>query len=176
VKILLHVCCAPCALYSFEHLEKRGHTAEGLFFNPNIHPYTEYKARLKSIEDLALSEGLKMSYGDYGLDDFLACIGDNTKNPGRCSACWRMRLEETARCAGEDGFEAFTTTLLISPYQDQEELKKIGSEIEGKTGVKFYYADFRKGFRQSQHASREKGFYMQKYCGCIFSEKERYEK
>lgn len=94
----------------------------------------------------------------------------------RCGYCYLCRLEKTAKYAKENGFDAFSTTLLISPYQDHELLKKTGDMLSKKYGIEFLYKDFRPGFRYGQNKARELGLYMQKYCGCVFSEEERYEK
>ena len=97
--------------------------------------------------------------------------------PNRCvNYCYRARIAQTAKYAREHGFDAFTTTLLVSPYQKHEELKRVCEEMAEMTGVKFLYRDFRVGFREGQKKARELGLYMQKYCGCIFSEEERYQK
>ncbi|MEG2351563.1 MAG: epoxyqueuosine reductase QueH [Bacilli bacterium] len=106
-------------------------------------------------------------------NDFNKVI-NNVEN--RCGFCYLMRLEKAAKYAKENGFDAFSTTLLISPYQNHELLKNTALIIEKKYGIKFLYRDFRPGFRQGQNKAREIGLYMQKYCGCIFSEEERYTK
>lgn len=93
----------------------------------------------------------------------------------RCTNyCYRVRLEQTAKYAKENGYDAFSTTLLVSIYQNHDEIKKIGEELANIYGIKFLYRDFRVGFRQGQAKARELGLYMQKYCGCIFSEESRY--
>ena len=110
----------------------------------------------------------------YGLREFCKNVVDKLDN--RCGYCYLCRLEKTAKYAKENGFDAFSTTLLISPYQDHELLKKTGDMLSKKYGIKFLYKDFRPGFRYGQNKARELGLYMQKYCGCVFSEEERYEK
>ncbi len=173
MKILLHICCAPCALYAVEALKKQGHCIEGLFYNPNIHPYSEYSNRLGSVKKMTDGSDIKVDYQEYDLDRFFRNTSSNMRSPHRCFTCWQMRLQRTAKVAGEKGFDGFTTTLLISPYQDHEALKSIGESIEKESKVKFHYVDLRKGFKLSHQQSRQKGFYMQKYCGCIFSEVEK---
>ena len=111
----------------------------------------------------------------YGLDNF--CKNVVSDIPNRCvNYCYRARIGETVRYAKENGYDAFTTTLLVSPYQKHEELKAVCEELAEMAGVEFLYRDFRVGFRDGQAKARELGMYMQKYCGCIFSEEERYKK
>ena len=112
--------------------------------------------------------------GTYDLRSFITSVADNID--GRCAYCYRVRMEETARYAAEYGFDSFTTSLLISPYQNHELLKAVGETMARKYGVEFLYRDFRPGFRAGQAKAREMGLYLQKYCGCIFSEEDRYEK
>jgi hypothetical protein len=144
----------------------------GLFYNPNIHPYMEYKSRLESAKLLCENESIPFEELEgYGLETYLekAVFAKN-----RCLECYTLRLDRIAREAKEKGFDAFSTTLLVSPYQKHELIEKLGSEIAERYGIKFLYRDFREGFRKGQQMARDKGLYMQKYCGCIYSEKERY--
>ena len=160
------------------------HTEFELFwYNPNIHPYTEYKARRDSLSLFAANENLKLTMPDeyeYGLRVFLQAvfpeIEENRQIQGRCKKCYYMRLEKTAATAAEKKFDAFTTTLLISPYQNHDEIRRIAEESAEKNGVDFLYRDFRPLFREGQTQARARGFYMQKYCGCVFSEEERHAK
>jgi len=115
-------------------------------------------------------------YNEYGLELFLRSVGPDTEMPGRCGICYHLRLEKTAAFAAEHGFDTFSTSLLISPYQQHETIQRLGEELATQYGIAFLYRDFRPLFRKGQAAARAQGLYMQKYCGCIFSEKERYEK
>jgi len=144
-----------------------------LFYNPNIHPYTEYKNRMEALEKYAQIKGTKVIYKDYDMENYLRGA---LASADRCEFCYSLRLAEAAKTARQFGFDAFTTTLLISPYQKHELLAKTGEKIANEYGVKFYYEDFRKGYRESRELARALELYMQKYCGCIFSEKERYYK
>jgi hypothetical protein len=146
-----------------------------LWYNPNIHPYLEHQRRLESMQDLAQRMNLPLiiTEGYEVIDYFRAVVGHEG---GRCPICYQMRLERTASLALEKGFAAFTTTLLISPYQKHELLREMGKEIGAKYGVEFHYQDFRKGFRESQRMARELELYRQKYCGCLYSEWERFGK
>jgi predicted adenine nucleotide alpha hydrolase (AANH) superfamily ATPase len=145
------------------------------WFNPNIHPYTEYSARRDTLAQFAGDEGLELILeDDYGLRSFIAGLEGNFKD--RCAYCYRIRLAKTASYAAAHGYDYFSTTLLISPYQQHEIIREIAGEEAEKHGLQFFYRDFRPAFREGQRKARERGYYMQKYCGCIFSEEERYTK
>ena len=170
---LMHICCAPCANRPIAQLREEGHSVTGFWFNPNIHPYTEYQARKATLESYAKEIGMKLIIGGrYDLRTFITNVAGNID--GRCAYCYRVRMEETAKYAAEHGFDSFTTSLLISPYQKHDAIAAIAREMGQQYGVEFLYRDFRPLFREGQEFAREHGFYMQKYCGCIFSEEERY--
>jgi predicted adenine nucleotide alpha hydrolase (AANH) superfamily ATPase len=177
-KLLFHCCCAPCALACIESLGTEGITPELFWFNPNIHPKTEYQNRRDALTAFAETKNLPLQKIDeideYGLEYFLRNIGAATEKPGRCEICYRMRLEKTAAYAAEHSFDAFSTSLLVSPYQQHDVICSIGEELAKKYKVAFLYRDFRPLFRTGQAAARSLGLYMQKYCGCEFSLKERY--
>lgn len=175
MNVLLHICCAPCSISCIDALRGDGHTVTGLWYNPNIHPYTEYRARKDALADYAAQIGLELRMaGEYGLREFVSAVcGDLTS---RCGYCYRCRLEQAARQAKEGGFDGFTTTLLVSPYQNHDLLLETGAALAAQYGTQFLPYDFRPGFRAGQARARELGLYMQKYCGCIFSEEERYRK
>lgn len=175
MKVLLHICCAPCAITPFGELTKEnGHPPTGFFYNPNIHPYSEMEKRRLAIVNYAAKEGFEVIYGDYDIENFFRDIALNMKAPSRCHLCWRMRLRKTASVAKEKGYDAFTTTLLVSPYQDRQTITRIGAELGEEFGVKFIEHDWRGGFIAAQQLARERDMYRQKYCGCVFSEKERF--
>jgi predicted adenine nucleotide alpha hydrolase (AANH) superfamily ATPase len=151
---------------------EEGHDVTAFFYNPNIHPYQEYKNRLVSVEKYAELKGTRVIYdNDYDIENYLrgALVAEE-----RCEFCYKERLEKTARIAGQLDFDAFTTTLLISPYQKHETIVMVGKKIANEFGIEFYYEDFREGYQESRDISKTLGLYKQKYCGCIFSEKERY--
>lgn len=181
MKLMMHICCAPCLLAPISVLKKDGISFSGVFVNPNIHPYTEYAKRLRAVEVLAEREGgvNNVSFPDqYGLKKFLnAVMIDSSVAPKaeRCRRCWDMRLQETAAFAKANGFDAFSSTLLASPMQDHERIRKIGESIAYKEGIEFYYRDFRPAFEDAQKQAKKMSLYRQQYCGCIFSEQERYE-
>jgi len=172
MKLLLHACCAPCSIQCIKDLRSEGIDFHLFWYNPNIHPYTEYAERRDSLALFAANERLDITLADeYGLRFFLQEISQAQE---RCEKCYRLRLERAASFAAREGFSLFSTTLLISPYQDHDAIKRIGEEAGEKYGVDFFYRDFRIFFREGQSAARAEGLYMQKYCGCIFSEEERY--
>jgi len=176
MKLLLHTCCAPCLIYPLEKLRAAGFSLTGLFYNPNVHPFAEYKNRKQAVEDFSRKAGLEVIYPQYWPAEYFQAVNMKEESKDRCSLCWTLRLKKTAKLAKERGFESFSTTLLVSPYQDQELLKKIGNEIAKEEGVEFYYEDFRPGFKKAHEEARIKGIYCQKYCGCIYSEIERCRK
>ena len=176
MNILLHICCAPCAFYPVEQLKKERHKFAGFFYNPNIHLYSEYLKRKCEVEKYFKEESCNVICPDYEVEKYFQYITDNEGLKNRCPVCWWLRLEKAAKFAIENGFEAFTTTLLGSPYQDHEVIKTICEDVASKTGLKFYYNDFRVGFKNGREKARIKGYYIQNYCGCIFSEKEKIEK
>lgn len=174
MKLLMHTCCAPCSVYCIDSLRSEGIEPIVYWYNPNIHPYMEYKARRDCLKEYTQSIGVQAIFEEeYGLDEFCKNVIRNLKT--RCTDyCYRVRLEQTAKYAKENGFDTITTTLFVSPYQRHEELKQIAEEIAKKYELNFLYRDFRVGFREGQAKARELGLYMQKYCGCIFSEEMRY--
>lgn len=173
MKTLLHVCCAPCSIACIDALRAEGRELAAFWFNPNIHPVTEYRARLEAMKGYAGKAELPLLGWDrYGLRDFVRAVSGDLDD--RCGVCYEMRLNETAGFAAANGFEAFTTTLLISPYQNHERLIEAGRRAARAHGVEFLERDFRPLFREGQRRAREMELYMQKYCGCVFSEEERY--
>jgi len=177
MKLLLHCCCAPCSASCLPAIRGEGMEPDLFWYNPNIHPYGEYSSRRDSLIKLADNENLKLKtpdgYDEYGLRAFLSEI--SPKDGGRCQKCYAMRLEKAAFAAARDGYNAFSTTLLVSPYQDHDAIRRIGDEAAEKHGIKFFYMDFRAFFREGQAKARAAGFYMQKYCGCVFSEEESFK-
>ncbi|MDR2479673.1 MAG: epoxyqueuosine reductase QueH [Treponema sp.] len=175
MELLFHCCCAPCAVACLEDLASDGIEPQLFWYNPNIHPYIEYKSRRDAFVLYAASQNLEPEVVDeYGLRSFISGIGDSMETPARCEFCYRIRLEKTAAHAAKNGFDAFSTSLFISPYQNHEAIRRIGEELAVRYGVAFLYHDFRPRFREGQARARSLGLYMQKYCGCVFSEEERY--
>ena len=177
MKLLFHCCCGPCAVACVKSLDAEGFTPSLFWYNPNIHPSAEYNNRRDSLLALAAAKNLPLEkINEYGLRLFLRETRDETETPGRCRICYRMRLEKTAAFAAEHGYDAFSTSLLVSPYQQHEIIKMLGEELAGQYGIEFLYRDFRPLFREGQAEARALGLYMQKYCGCVYSDEERHEK
>jgi len=174
MNILLHICCGPCLIYPLKRLNDQGFKVGGFYYNPNIHPVSEYNRRQDAVMALSKELLLEVSCPKYLPSEFSQAISTNVQAPQRCASCWELRLRKTALYAKENGFEAFTSTLLVSPYQNQELLKQLGSQVAKEVGVDFYYEDFRIGFKQAHEEARNKGIYCQKYCGCSYSELERH--
>ena len=171
-KILLHTCCAPCSTYVVDKLRKDGSEDLTYFwYNINIHPYIEYKARRDCLKMYAEMINMPLIIEDYyGVREFTQNVASNID--GRCLFCYESRLDYTARYAKENGYDSFSTTLLVSPYQKHELIINVANRMAEKYGVNFIYQDFREGFRIGQQMAREAGLYMQKYCGCVYSEEE----
>jgi predicted adenine nucleotide alpha hydrolase (AANH) superfamily ATPase len=175
MKLLMHICCANCSLYPLKTLFSKGIDVKGLWINPNIHPYTEYQLRLESLQNLQKTWGLDIEYFDnYGLKKFLRAVVNKEDN--RCVICYSLRLEEVAKTAKKMGLDGFTTTLLVSPYQKFDMIIEVGKEMGKRYSIPFYFEDFRHGWKDSISLSKELGLYRQKYCGCVYSEMERYLK
>lgn len=172
-KLLVHACCGPCLIYPHRMLRTENELTI-FYFNPNIHPSSEYVRRLETLAGYCKNEGLELLAGEYRFEEYFRKVAFDEKN--RCLHCYRLRLAEAAAAAAARGFEAFTTTLTVSPYQDHDALQAIGDEVADAAGVRFVYHDFRSGFRRGQDEAAERGLYRQPYCGCVFSENERYEK
>lgn len=175
MKILLHACCGPCATYPVKILREQGCEVFGFFYNPNIHPYTEYSKRLEAFQSFAVKSDLEVIIkDDYNLEKFLREIV--YREDIRCRFCYWMRLNETARYAKKGKFDYFSTTLLVSPFQKHEWIREAGENLAEKYQIPFLYQDFRAGFKEGVLLSKELQLYRQQYCGCIFSERDRYRK
>ncbi|MDD2213952.1 MAG: epoxyqueuosine reductase QueH [Oscillospiraceae bacterium] len=167
-RLLLHMCCGPCAEYPLEQLRQQGYQVSGYFYNPNIHPQQEWETRLANVRRLAELKNLtvyensdyrEQQWRDYGC----------TARSGQCQICYALRMNEAARFAAQRGYKLFTTSLLVSPYQNYEAIVRTASLAARRYGVSFLKQDFRPGYRKGQEMAKADGLYRQKYCGCIFS-------
>ncbi len=175
MQILTHICCGPCALYPLQWLKENNYDVYGYFYNPNIHPFREFKKRIEALKELCNIEKFPLEIDEnYGLTDFLRQVVNKEQN--RCSICITNRLEATARMAKERNIPYFTTTLLYSKYQNHLQIKKTCQLLADKYNLDFVYHDFREGWQHGIDQSLKLNLYRQPYCGCIYSEQERYDK
>ena len=174
MKLLLHACCGPCACYPVQELTDRGIDFTLLYYNPNIHPYKEFKRRLAALRELAEKRDCRLVIDKtYPLEECVA--GMLAENPGpRCAFCYRMRMRYTAAYAKEHGFDAFSTTLLYSPYQKHDLIRRAAEAASEESGIPFHYEDWRPHYQEGVDISLALGLYRQPYCGCVFSERDRY--
>ena len=182
-KLLLHVCCAPCSSYVLEYLINYFDITV-FYYNPNISSIDEYNKRLKEeqrfVVEYPFNQKIEVIPGDYDNERFEKEIEglENEKEGGaRCFKCYRLRLEESAKYAKENGFDYFTTTLTISPYKRSDKLNEIGHELEEKFGINYLYSDFKKknGYKRSIELSHEYNLYRQDFCGCVYSVRNKIE-
>jgi len=172
-KVLLHVCCAHCAAHTVKHFREEGDDVTAYWYNPNIHPFTEHQSRLTAMRELATEMDLPLIIEPgYDMPEYFRRVAGHEDE--RCGHCFELRLERTAMMAREGGYDAFTTTLLISPHQQHEVLKDTGGKIAVASGVAFLYADLRKRYSDSRRITKPLDLYRQQYCGCLYSEWERY--
>ena len=166
-QLLLHTCCGPCAAGVYEELEKEGWEVTFLFYNPNIHPYDEYCRREENFYRYMEITGQKgITPFPYQPADYFQSIISETN---RCSGCYRLRLKKVAEWGEKNSFQHFTTTLTISPYQNQENIFLIGEQIANNVDMIFLKRNFQPLYRNSRDRSIELNLYRQKYCGCLFS-------
>lgn len=171
-KILLHACCGPCLIYPAQQLQKN-YQVDVFYFNPNIHPELEYQARLETIKKYCAQQNLPFLEQIYDPEKYFSLIKDPHDN--RCAKCYELRLGEAARYAVTHGYQEFSTTLMVSPYQNLDLLRKVGSALAEKYNLKFHVGEgekgWRRGFAESRKKARALEMYLQKYCGCIYSQK-----
>ena len=176
MKLLMHACCAPCSVYCIDTLRKEGIEPTIYWYNPNIHPYKEYEARRDCLKEYTKKIGVDCIIEDeYGLDEFCKNVIQDLDS--RCvNYCYPLRLRKTFEYAKENGYDTVSTTLLYSIYQKHDFIKMYCEKLSKEYGIDFLYRDFRIGFWEGHNKAKEEGLYMQKYCGCIFSEEDRYVK
>ena len=176
MRILLHACCAPCLVYPLDDLRSEGHEVTAVFFNPNIHPYTEFLRRLDAFAIYTKDNRVQVlnETPQDGMEEWLREIV--FRESQRCKICFNFRMERIAQLAVAKGYDAFSTTLFYSRFQKHDLLKSICEAISEKYQIPILYRDWRTGWNEGVKKYRKLGLYRQKYCGCIYSEKERYYK
>lgn len=173
MRIIIHACCANCLLYPYSVLKEDFNDIYVLWYNPNIHPYREYLKRRETLEMLAKIKDLKIIYVDeYNPWVFFRYVVHRESN--RCLYCYGLRLDRVAGIAKKGNFDYFTTTLLYSKHQKHELIREIAESKAREKNVPFYYRDFREGWKLGIEESKKLGLYRQDYCGCIYSEAERF--
>ena len=173
MKVLIHTCCGPCAIHPVDALRRDGHEVMAFFYRHNIHPFAECLRRQQALQQYADSIALKVIVQEgYELEDFLRKAA--FREADRCRICYHDRLRTTALLARRGKFGAFTSTLLYSKFQNHETIRELGESVAKAAGVPFLYRDFREGWKEGVETSKRLGLYRQQYCGCIYSEKERF--
>lgn len=168
MKLLLHACCADCALKFLERAKSEDLEATIYYYNPNIHPRAEYAARLKAMQQVAAEKGVKIIVPDWKPKEYFEKIGVDSEKSNRCIKCWNLRLEATAKYAHDNGYNTFSSTLVTSEYQDQEKIEKIAVNMAKKYKIKFWKP------KEMCCDLKTSGFYKQFFCGCVYSLEERY--
>ncbi|MBM4431497.1 MAG: hypothetical protein FJ026_14305, partial [Chloroflexi bacterium] len=176
-RLLLHICCGPCSTYTIKRLQEQGFEVTGFWYNPNIHPFAEHERRRECTATYAQQIGLPMLWSEgYEMPDYFRAVAGHEAPGERCTICYELRLERTAQSARQLDAQAFTTTLLISPYQQQAVMRQIGERLAGRYGLEFYFENLRKGWSERGQMAREHNLYQQGYCGCLYSEWEASQK
>ncbi len=175
-RLLLHICCGPCALYPVQRLQEQGVDVVGLYYNPNIHPLQEYLRRREALAQAAQRLGVRVIYKDDEYDPKLWFRAVSCREENRCFHCYALRLERTLQIARRGGFDAFSSTLLYSKRQEHAMIAGLARDMAGGGSPAFLYDDFRQGWSQGIEQSKEWGLYRQQYCGCLYSEVERYQR
>jgi len=178
MKLLIHACCADCLLKFVDSIKTENKEIleiEVYFYNPNIHPRSEYLARLKAIQNITEENGIKLVVPDWSPKEWFAVQnpsvlrtapldkGEQLKNKTRCENCWELRLRKTFEYAKEKGFELVSSTLITSHYQNSEKIGQIANGLEKEYGIKFLTP------KKVNKDLKTKGFYKQNYCGCCYS-------
>lgn len=179
-KLLLHSCCGPCSTQVIDVL-KDEYDITIYYYNPNIDTNEEYLHRLSEQKRFCKEIGIPVLEDGYFQQDFYSKIKglEQEKEGGaRCSVCFRLRLEKTARKAKELGFDMFGTTLTVSPHKNSFVINSIGHAVEESEGIKFLEGNYKKndGYKKSIEFSKKYNLYRQNYCGCEFSKKEALER
>ena len=174
MKLLLHICCAPCAIMPLLDLRNNSADVVGFFYNPNIQPFKEHERRLATLRAFAAANNLPLVTEDYNPLEWFRQVVFNER--GRCAICYALRLQKAAQQARAMGLNAFSSTLLYSVYQNREQILAAGRKAGAANQVEFVEYDFRPYWKEGQLKARQQELYLQPYCGCIYSEAERYMK
>lgn len=173
MKILLHTCCGPCTVVPLRRLRAEGAEVLGVYANPNIHPFAEWDRRRAALDELGRLEGLRLlPHPPYDPGEWLRAVA--FREGERCRVCLHLRLRHVALLAHRGRFEAFTTTLLYSRRQKHDLIRELGEAVGREAGIPFLYRDWRDGWSEGIEASKSLGLYRQAYCGCLYSEMERF--
>ena len=173
MKLLLHACCGPCLIEPLDALKAQTDSVTILYANPNIHPAEEYERRRDAMAAYAAHEDVDVVEAPYDPARWMVAVGPLAEaGSERCRACFRLRLEESARYAADHGFDAIATTLTVSPYQDGAVIAEEGQRAADAVGVTYVHQDFRDRYPEATRRSREMGMYRQNYCGCVLSDVE----
>jgi len=171
--LLLHVCCAHCAAYTVNHWRDQGYRVIAFWYNPNIHPYAEHLKRLGAVQTLSHEMDFRLiGVPGYDMPSYFRAVAGNESE--RCRHCFGLRLGKVASAARDMGMAGFSSTLLISPTQRHEALREVGEAVAKDAGTNFLYADLRKRYSDSRRLTKPMEIYRQQYCGCLYSEWERY--
>jgi predicted adenine nucleotide alpha hydrolase (AANH) superfamily ATPase len=173
MRVLLHMCCGPCGIVPIRDLRNEGHDVDVALTNPNVHPYLEFVRRNEAAREVCRRLGVRVVREDpYGLVEFLRVVHGSEDD--RCGLCYAMRMDRAAAVAHESDCDAFTSTMLQSTQQDHDAVRRSGEEAGERHGVPFLYRDWRPRVMEGVRESKDMGLFRQQYCGCIFSEWERY--
>ncbi len=172
-KLLVHCCCVHCSAYTLNYWREQGFEVTAYWYNPNIHPFIEHQQRLDALKSLADKEGIHLVVAPgYEMDRYFQAVAGHEID--RCQHCYRLRLGQVAEYARDHAYDAFTSSLFISPQQKHNQIIEVARSTEESTGVKFQYADLRKRYSDSRRLTKPLDLYRQQYCGCLYSEFERY--
>ncbi len=178
-RLLMHACCGPCSLEPIRILRERGLEPHIYYANSNIAPSAEYERRLETIRKWTAEEGVPFTEGPYDPDSWKCTVAavakfacDEGDREQRCRACYRLRFEESAKYASENGYTALGTTLSVSPYQYTEAIRDELEAACAKWGLRPAFEDWRPYYDNATRRSREAGMYRQNYCGCAYSKAE----
>lgn len=171
--LLVHICCAPDALYVMDSLRKN-YELKGYFYNPNIHPYKEYKLRLmdtRKVAGIVPFDLIEEEYDEKRWFHITEKFKEEPEKGRRCDVCYAMRLKKTALRASELDFDMFTTVMSLSPWKKADVINRVGRMLAQRNNIKFLEADFKKkdGFKKSVELSKKHALYRQGYCGCAYS-------